>query len=343
MTKFNFVKRSQILTSTRFKYLRLDKNERVSPFPKKFISLFKRKLDSENLNTYPEIFNFYKLLSKSHSLKKDYFLATAGIDAGLRNSIEIFGEKKIIILDPTFAMINIYCKILKKKTVNIGFDKNLKLKLNQLLKEINKNVSLIILSNPNSPTGTIINLNDIKKILVKAEKNNAKVVIDEAYYGFSSITAIRLIKRFKNLIVLRTFSKAYGIAGLRVGYAISHPKNIEKFINIKPMYEANSLGILAANILLENQKIRKTYLSEVIQGKKILLNFFKKKKINFLKSEGNFILFKLKQKNKYFKKLKKNKILIVENLSHNKLNGFSRITLAPKKETLKFIKILKNY
>ena len=109
------------------------------------------------------------------------------------------------------------------------------------------------------------------------------------------------------------------------------------------MYEANSLGILAANILLENQKIRKTYLSEVIQGKKILLNFFKKKKINFLKSEGNFILFKLKQKNKYFKKLKKNKILIVENLSHNKLNGFSRITLAPKKETLKFIKILKNY
>ena len=62
------------------------------------------------------------------------------------------------------------------------------------------------------------------------------------------------IKRFKNLIVLRTFSKAYGLAGLRVGYAISHPKNIEKFTNIKPMYEANSLGILAANILLKTKK-----------------------------------------------------------------------------------------
>ena len=96
------------------------------------------------------------------------------------------------------------------------------------------------------------------------------------------VTAIRLIKRFKNLIVLRTFSKAYGLAGLRVGYAISHPKNIEKFTNIKPMYEANSLGILAANILLENQKIRKTYLREVIEGKKILLDFFKKKRLAFL-------------------------------------------------------------
>lgn len=343
MTKFNFVKRSKIPLSTRFTYLRLDKNERVSPFPKKFISLFKKKLSSKNLNTYPEIFNFYKLLSKNHSLKKDYFLATAGIDAGLRHSIEIFGEKKIIILDPTFAMINIYCKILKKKTINIGYEKNFELKLNLLLKEINKKVSLIILSNPNSPTGTIINLNDLKKILIKAEKNNINVVIDEAYYGFSLITASKFIKRFKNLIILRTFSKAYGLAGLRIGYVISHPKNIERFINIKPMYEANSLGILAANILLQNQKIRRTYLREVTEGKKTLLNFFKKKKINFLNSEGNFVLFKLKRKNKYFKNLKRKKILIVENFKHKILNGYSRITLAPKKEILKFIQILKHY
>ena len=67
-------------------------------------------------------------------------------------------------------MINIYCEILKKKTVNIGFDKNLKLKLNQLFKEINKDVSLIILSNPNSPTGTIINLNDVKNISESRKK-----------------------------------------------------------------------------------------------------------------------------------------------------------------------------
>lgn len=344
MKSFNIVKRSKPLFESRHKYIRLDKNERVSKFPKNFISLFKKKLNSESLNTYPEIFNFYKLLSKSHKLKKDYFLGTAGIDAGLKNSIEIFGDKKIIILDPTFAMINIYCKILGKKVVKIGYDKNLNLQLKKLKKNINNQVSLIILSNPNSPTGTILNLSNIKEILVKAAKYNVKVVIDEAYYGFSSVTAEPLIKKYKNLIILRTFSKAYGLAGLRVGYIISNSKNIKMYNNIKPMYEVNSLGILAANILLNNQKIKKEYLNEVEKGKKILLNFFLKKKIHFLESEGNFIVFKLKKrKNNYFRTLKQKKIMIVEKLNYKNLKGLSRITLAPKKEILKFIKVLKNY
>lgn len=324
--------------------MRLDKNERVSKFSKDFINLFKTQLKSESFNTYPEIFNFYKFLSKTHNLKKDYFLGTAGIDSGLKSSIEIFGNKKIIILEPTFAMISIYCKILKKKVIKIGYDSNLKLNYEKLLKNINNKVSLIILSNPNSPTGTTVNLKEIIKILNKAKKNNIKVVIDEAYYGFSLVTAEPLIKKFKNLIVLRTFSKAYGLAGLRVGYVISNPKNIEKYFNIKPMYEVNSLGILAANILLKNQKFRKKYLIDVKKGKNFLLSFFKSKKIKFLDTAGNFILFKLdKKKFSYFKKMKLKKINIVENIKYKNLKDYSRITLAPKKEMYKFIKILKNY
>jgi len=343
MANFNFVKRTKPSSLSRQKFLRLDKNERVSAFPKKFLNLFKKKLDSENLNTYPEIFSFYKLLSKEHSLKKEYFFATAGIDGGLRNSIEIFGKKKIIILEPTFAMINIYSKIFKKKIIKIGYNKKLELNPKKILEKISNNISLIILSNPNSPTGTVIASNEIKKILIKAKKFNVKVVIDEAYYGFSNITAISLIKKFTNLIVLRTFSKAYGLAGLRVGYVISHPKNIKEFINIKPMYEVNSMGILAANILLNNNIIKKMYIKEVLEGKKLLLDFFKKKKIFFLNSEGNFILFKLKRKYKFFNKFRQNKILVVESLADKNLKGFSRITLAPKKEILKFINTLKDY
>ena len=92
---------------------------------------------------------------------------------------------------------------------------------------------------PNSSTGTVLNIEEIKKILEKSQKNKIQVVIDEAYYGFCLITSISLIRKFDNLIVLRTFSKAYGLAGLRIGYAISNAKNINKLINIKPMYEVN--------------------------------------------------------------------------------------------------------
>jgi histidinol-phosphate aminotransferase len=341
---FNNYKRAKINSESRINYLRLDKNERVSKFPKNFIKIFKKELNSENINSYPEIFKFYQLLSKNHSIKKEFFIATAGIDSGLRNCVELFGNKKVLVLRPTFAMIEIYCKIYKKKVISARYDKNLQLDKKKLINNINNKVSLIIISNPNSPTGTVIDLFTIECILKKAKKYGAKVVIDEAYYGFCKVTAESLVKKFNNLIILRTFSKAYGLAGLRVGYAISQPKNIKLFTNIKPMYEVNSLGILGANILLKYKNIRKKYLEDNNKGKKYLVNFFKKKKISFNECEGNFILFKLKKnKEKYFTKFKRNKIKIAQSFKDNCLNGYSRVTLAPKKEILRFTKLLKNY
>ncbi len=342
--QFNIVKRIKLNHKSRFKHLRLDKNERVSKFPKKFVEIFKKKLSSENFSIYPEIYKFYELLSKKHHLSKKHFIAIAGIDAGLRNCIELFGNKKIIVLDPTFAMINIYCKVLKKKTIKINYNSNFKLNFKKLYSHINNKVSLIVISNPNSPTGTVLNIEEIKKILEKAKKNKIHVVIDEAYYGFCSITSISLIRKFDNLIVLRTFSKAYGLAGLRIGYAISNAKNINKLINIKPMYEVNSLGVLGANILLKNEFIRTNYLKNVSDGKKILLNFFNSKNIKFINTNGNFVLFKLQKKRKsIFKKLKLRKINIVEKFNYKNLKNYSRITLAPSKEINKFTRILRSY
>ena len=272
------IKRSKSINRSRFGFLRLDKNERISKFPKNFIKILKKKINSNIFNIYPETFTFYKLLSKVHKLNKNYFIATAGIDLAIRNCIEIFGSKKILILEPTFAMVNVYCKIFRKNIIKVNYDKNLNLDLKKLYKHINKNISLIIISNPNSPTGTILPLIEIRKILNKAKKYNINVVIDEAYYGFTPITSMPIINKYNNLIILRTFSKAYGLAGLRIGYLVANPKIIKFFFNNKPMYEVNSFAITVANILLKNGKIKDKYIKEVEEGKKILLQFFKKKK-----------------------------------------------------------------
>lgn len=343
---FNFVKRDSLTKKTRFDQIRLDKNERVSKFEKKFIDIFKKNLKSEHFNSYPELYNFYKNLSKIHKLSKSNFLVTAGIDGGLRSCIEMFGfsNKKVIILEPTFAMIKIYCNIYKKKIKLINYEKNLDLDIKKIYKNLNSSTSLIVISNPNSPTGTFINKDTLKKIILRAKKFNIKVVIDEAYYGFSNHTVLPFVQRFNNLIVLRTFSKAYGLAGLRVGYMVSNAKNIRKLFSIKPMYEINSLGILAANILLKNNSIKSNYIKDSLKGKKYLLDFFNKKKIKYLKSDGNFILFDLKKnKSKYLKIFLKHKIKIAKNLRIKGHESYLRITIAPTSIMRKITSILKSY
>ena len=116
-------------------------------------------------------------------------------------------------------MVDIYSKIFQAKQFKINYDENLKLNINNIFNYLKKKFHVINLANPNSPTGTIIDEATIIRILQKAKKRIKLVVlVDEAYFGFTNYTAIPLIRKFNNLIVVRTFSKSFGLAGLRGGY-----------------------------------------------------------------------------------------------------------------------------
>ena len=344
MSQIKIIKRTKSLKLSRYPYLRLDKNERTSPFNETFLREFKKNLKSLHFTCYPEMYSFYQHLAKLHKLKIDHFLAISGIDHGLKSCIETFStkNKNTIILNPTFAMIKIYLDVLKKKIKLIGYDNNFNLKYKQLLKSINKQADLIILSNPNSPTGTLIDKKNLIFLLKKAKKNKIKVVIDEAYFGFSSFPAISLLKKFDNLIILRTFSKSYGLAGLRAGYIISNPKNIELLSSLKPMYELNSLSLIAIRILLK-KKYREDYIKKTNLGKKILINFLKRNEIPYRDTFANFILIDFKNFSKNIIQLsKKKKIIITGGFKSSIMKKYTRVTTAPPNEIKKFITVIKN-
>ena len=113
-------------------------------------------------------------------------------------------------------MVDVYCKLFGAKKISINYDKKINLDKDYLMKSISSKISLIIIANPNSPTGTLISIKDMEKIIKKANLSNVPILIDEAYYGFSNITALPLLKKYRNLIISRTFSKAFGLAGLRI-------------------------------------------------------------------------------------------------------------------------------
>jgi len=334
------ISRTKEISDFRYKKIRLDKNERVSNFKKIFFRKFISTITSKKINTYPEVSKLYKALSKYHKINRNQFVLTAGADSAIKNCFELCVSKddRIIALNPTYAMVDIYSKIFGAKKINITYNKNLNININFFLRSINRKISLIVIANPNSPTGTLISKTNIEKIIKKANKFGIAVLVDEAYYGFSNQTVVPMIKKYNNLIVSRTFSKAYGMAGLRIGYIISNSKIARLLFNLKPLYEINSVGVEASVLSLKNTKFYKKYISETKQGLKIIIKYLKENNIKFITTNANFIYINLGKKiNYYYKKLLKAGILSKKGLAVKGYNNYLRITLGPSQEMKIFI------
>ncbi len=319
--------------------LRLDKNEMTSSLTNFFLSKIKKKIDTHTLTTYPEVNKIYKLIAKKNGVDEKSIVVTAGSDIAIKNCFELFVEKnsQVISAQPTYGMVNVYSKLFQAKQVKISFDKNLELKTDNLIKKISEKISLIIIANPNSPTGKIIRKDQIMKILNIAKKNNVYVLIDECYFDYSGETCLNLIKKYKNLIVSRSFSKS-GLAGCRIGYLISNTKISQLLYKFRPLYEISNFSVKALELFLK-YKIGENYSKELKKGKNLLIKFFKKKNINFFQSNTNFILIKLKSRKSIeiiSKNLKKSNILftVEKNIPHYKY--IIRFTLGPIKE-MKFL------
>ena len=328
------IKRNRGIYATRIKKMRLDANERISNFENFFIRDIKKKISSFHFTAYPETEKIYDLLSKKYKMHRDNFLITSGSDIGIRHCFELFAEKnsKIITLSPTFGMVDVYCKIFQTKQIKVGYDKNLSLDYKKIYNSISSDVSMIMIANPNSPTGTIIEQKKLLDIVKKANKKNCFVVIDEAYFGFYKLSLLPSIKDFKNLIILRTFSKAFGLAGIRAGFVVSNKKLIKKLYAFRPMYEISSITCLTIEEILKKKNIVNKYISETQKGKKYLTDQLNKLGFNYYKTYSNFILVDFKTKNlvkKIWNGLQKSGILVRNAPNIEACQTCLRFTLGP--------------
>jgi histidinol-phosphate aminotransferase len=276
---------------TRLGKTRLDKNERIAPFPENFWKSVLTDITQELIQACPEVWPLYQKLSSFHNISPDRILLTAGSETAIRHSIEAFAApgEKVIYPDPTFAMVSVYCDLYGVEKVPVKYDKHLILDVSYLLNSLDQKTSLLILANPNSPTGTYVPNAVVVTILKKAASLGIVVLIDEAYFGFCRETAVHLLNDYKNLIVTRSFSKLTGMAGLRVGYVLGHPETIALMTKYRPMYEVNSVGILFACKILDNWHIAEEYGRQTIEGKKKFVYFLKQSGFKVLKTETNFI------------------------------------------------------
>jgi len=243
---------------------------------------------------YPEYFDLTAKIATYVGVQNNMVMITNGTDQAIDVIFRTFADRDdtIIIPEPTFAMYRQYAQVNGNQIVSPLYKPDtLAYPVEDILAAINDDVKLVVVCNPNSPTGTLASKIDIERIARKAK--NSIVYIDEAYFEFSGETAVGLIDKYPNIIVSRTFSKAFGLAGLRIGYIMAQANYITELLKVRGPYDVNQIAAQAASLALNDQSSTKQYVNEVMQvAKPLLESFFKQSNTPFYVSSGNFILFK---------------------------------------------------
>lgn len=307
----------------------LNANESAFITPKKIIDLIKKELDNIDLRRYPDTDNLYvrERIAKSYNI--DIKNVTCGVgsdqllDCIFRSLIE---DEYILACNPTFSMYKEYASYTNGKFIDIDFKDNFIYDTDKIIESINKyNPKLVIICTPNNPTGSIMSRSDLEKV-IKATKG--VVLIDEAYGEFENINNYDLAIKYDNVIVLKTFSKAYALAGIRLGYAISSSDLIDTINVVKPPYNLSTISQIAAGIAIENKDLYKEQIDEIVNLKDELYNDLIKLGLNPTKSYSNFIFLKLSDK--IYENLLKNKIYIRKLMYNNEI--WYRINTGTKEE-----------
>jgi histidinol-phosphate aminotransferase len=291
--------------------------------------------------------NVKKTIASYKNIKSNQLVIGNGSDELIDLLIRCFCEPKqdnILICEPTFGMFKVYAQLNNVEVLNASLVKETYLFDEKLiLKTTNSNTKLVFICTPNNPTGTSISIEQLKTIA-----NNFKgiVVVDEAYIDFSEKpSAIELINEYPNIIVLQTFSKAWGLAALRVGLAFGDSSTIEILNKVRPPFNINSNSQELLLKALKKSTIKDTLVESILKQKTYLKNELLKLSFvkNITESDANFLLLEVANANKISNYLLEQNILISNRSSLLNCENRIRISVGTEKENKQLITLLKQY
>jgi len=327
------------------KIVRLDKNERTTLFPKEHLDKILSSISPEEVVAYPELEPLYEKLSKWLGVNREEILISSGSDTGIRAVYEVYVDEgdEVVMLTPTYGMYEVYCKMFGAMKIDIQYNEDFSLPLERIAEKINDHTKLVVLANPNH-TGTVIIEADLKEIIEKANRNSALVLIDEAYFHFYNNTIVPFISNYDNLIVVRTFSKAFGIAPLRVGFLVSNKSVIEQLYKVKLTHEITGISAKFTEYLLDNLDIMEEYVTDVISGKMYLREEFNNYGITLPETHANFVYAELPEGldgRALVEQLKKESYYISGPFTRTPFRNHIRITVGPEAQMREFMTVFK--
>ena len=327
------------------KTIKLSANESalgVSPKAKKIISNknFKFSIYPDGKST-----KLINQISKKFKCENDKIICGAGSDEVIQMLCQLFINPKDEVVVPQFSflMYRIYAKIVGAKVI-FAKEQNFKISINEILKKVAKNTKIVFLANPNNPTGTYLDKFELITLRKKLRKN-ILLVVDDAYAEYMKNrnykSGLDLFRKQNNVFILRTFSKIYGLASLRVGWGYGDKKIVSALNLIKPPFNINEVAQLAAIESLKDTKfITRSVQHNIIYATR-LKRFLNRYNIRSNEISANFLLLdfsKCKIKAKYFYEQLKMKGIILRSTEYGyKIKNMLRLTIGSRTDCLKFM------
>ena len=307
--------------------LRLDFNENTEGCSPKVLERI-RQITPEELARYPEREPVEAVAAQHLNLAPAQVILTNGVDEAIHLLCEAYlePEHEVIVATPTFSMYEIYAEATGAKVVRAQCEGDFRFPLQQVQQQITPATRLIAVASPNNPTGTVATRHEVLAICQSAPA--AAVLIDEAYFHFHGETVIPDIAAMRNLFVVRTFSKAYGLAGLRLGILAGPSEQMPMLRRVSSPYNVNAVALLALPVALADRDYIAGYVAQVKQGRDRLERELQRLGIFYWPSHANFLLLKIGERHSAFvAAMRQRGILVRDRSSDPGCEGCVRVTI----------------
>jgi histidinol-phosphate aminotransferase len=312
--------------------LRLDFNENTlacSPKVREALS----RITTADLTRYPERAPVEALVAQSLGLDADQVALTNGVDEAIHVLFETFLEEgdELLLPVPTYTMYEVYVSATDARAVPVLAGEDMRFPFERLLAAITPRTKIIAIANPNSPSGSVATREQLVEIALRAP--HAVLLVDEAYFHFFGETMMDLVGKVPNLIVARTFSKAYGLAGLRLGLLAGPTESLRWIKRVLSPYSVNQLALACLPAALEDTAYLDWYVGEVLAARGEFEAALDQAGIRRWPSSANFVLIDIGPQHKEFTRLMSEAgVLVRDRSSDPGCDGRVRVTIGTREQ-----------
>ncbi len=321
--------------------LRLDFNENTFGSSPRVMERL-RMVTAEELTKYPEREPVERVVAKHFGLQTEQVVLTNGVDEAIHLMCCAFleAEDEALIATPSFFMYDVSVQMMTPHLRKVQADATLEFPFERFRAAITERTKLIIVASPNNPTGTVVGREHLLTIAAAAPQ--AVLMVDEAYYHFDGASVMDDLATVPNLIVARTFSKAYGLANLRIGMLAGNAELLKYVRKVSSPYNVNGVALDCLPVALADEEYVAWYSEQVRAGRERMMDGLRELGVPFFPSHANFVLMNIGPKHKELvQAMRANGVLLRDRSTDPGCDGFVRITIGLEEHVTRGLSALK--